>query len=166
MYRLSSLPKSSGCQRCRHGSMWLVQEGLQIALSSFLGKYSFIPHLCKHQNWTVHKDHLLSTFSCVAQIEKWDTQREDGTFPGKIWGLYKSHQSTASREPKCICLWYRLTPAEQGLINVCSKTLLSGWRMRLIVNVIPYLKWKYCRFCIKISQALKCDSVVVCFMEQ
>ncbi len=77
----------------------------------------------------VQKDHLLSTFSCFAQIEKWDTQMEDGTFPGKIW-RWHILQSTASGEPKCICLWYRLTPAEQGLINVCPKMLLSGWRMR------------------------------------
>lgn len=75
---------------------------------------------------------------CVAQIEKWDSQRDDGTFPGKIWRSH-SLQNTASGEPKRICLWYRLTPAEQGLIKDCSKMHLSGWRMRQIVNVIPYL---------------------------
>ncbi|XDV47958.1 hypothetical protein PO909_017494 [Leuciscus waleckii] len=39
-------------------------------------------------------------------------------------------QNTASGEPKRICLWSRLTPAEQGLIKDCSKLHLSGWRMR------------------------------------
>uniref|UniRef100_A0A8C2DX68 Cytochrome c oxidase subunit 6B1 n=1 Tax=Cyprinus carpio TaxID=7962 RepID=A0A8C2DX68_CYPCA len=35
-------------------------------------------------NRIMHEGNLRSTFPCVAQIEKWDTQREDGTFPGKI----------------------------------------------------------------------------------
>lgn len=27
---------------------------------------------------------LIAVFHCVPQLEKWDGQRDDGTFPGKI----------------------------------------------------------------------------------
>lgn len=82
MYRLLSLPKSSGCQRCRHSSMWLVQESLQISLSSFLGKYSFIPYRCKHQN-CAERSFTLNIFVFCSDREmghadgRWNISRKD-----------------------------------------------------------------------------------------
>lgn len=153
MYRFLSLPKSSGCQRCRHGSMWLVQESLQISLSSFLGKYSFIPIAVSIR--IVHKDNLSQHFHVLlrsrngtprGKMEHFQERSEDGTL----------HQGNRSAS---VCGIVSPQPSRALSMFVQKCCCQAGGWDRLLMSFLMS------QICIKISQALKYDSVVVCFME-
>jgi len=121
MYRLLSLPKSSGCQRCRHGSMWLVQESLQISLSSLLGKYSFIPIAVSIR--IVHKDHLLIIVMCCSD-------REMGHAEGR-WNI--SRKDLKMSPQHCI----RRTEVISSHLSRAGPYQCSSKTTAVIINVIP-----------------------------